>query len=157
VGSHQFHQPSTAISDGTSSARTIVASTTIATARPSPNSCSPAIRPSTAVAEATLENRRRAGGVGSRRGEVVGQESAEMGRGDAAADQQHEPDGEHHAAMAQCAPRRPGEQRRLGWQRFRAWPDLYGCGYCRAHGLSSVEDEAAMASRGVDADAAHAR
>ena len=44
-GSHQFQRPKSAIKDGTSSARTIVASRKIATARPKPNSCSPSTRP----------------------------------------------------------------------------------------------------------------
>ena len=47
AGSHQFQRPSTAIRLGTRSARTIVASMRIATARPSPNCCSPTIRPAT--------------------------------------------------------------------------------------------------------------
>ena len=41
-GSHQFQRPKTAISAGTSSARTIVASISTPSARPRPNSCSAA-------------------------------------------------------------------------------------------------------------------
>ena len=47
AGSHQFQRPKIAIMLGTSSERTIVASTRIATASPSPNSCRPTIRPAT--------------------------------------------------------------------------------------------------------------
>src|SRR5206468_6791329 len=46
-GSHQFQRPKSAISAGTRIARTIVASTKIATARPIPNSCRPTTRPAT--------------------------------------------------------------------------------------------------------------
>ena len=46
-GSHQFQEPSTAIRLGTSSTRTIVASSSTASARPAPNSCRPATRPAT--------------------------------------------------------------------------------------------------------------
>ena len=40
-GRYQFQRPSSFISDGTSSARTIVASRKIAIASPKPNSCRP--------------------------------------------------------------------------------------------------------------------
>src|SRR5579884_1979681 len=47
AGSHQFQRPKNAIRLGTSSERTTVASTKIATASPSPNSCRPTMRPAT--------------------------------------------------------------------------------------------------------------
>ena len=60
-GSHQFQRPRIAIMLGTRMQRTIVASTKIATASPSPNSCSPTMLPARKPGERGAHDDRRRG------------------------------------------------------------------------------------------------
>ena len=59
TGSHQFQRSKSRIMLGTSSERTIVASTRIATASPSPNCCRPTIRPADEPRERGAHDDRR--------------------------------------------------------------------------------------------------